>query len=468
MALASPMVLGGKGRASVSGPARTFHWHGASDQGLCGMDFEGLIGANDGGVVQIRRDLHRHPELAFLEYRTASKAAALLDRLGWQVKVGPEVMDASAMLNPPSEAEVEAAKAQALAEGAPALWMDRMPGGQTGVVAELSRGDGPVVAFRFDMDALPVQETQGDSHAPNREGYRSTHPGVMHACGHDGHTAMGLALAARLAHPTSRWQGRIKLIFQPAEEGGRGAVPMVAAGVMDDVDHLFCGHLGCLLPSGQVAPFATGFLFSSKIDASFTGQGAHAAMGPQEGRNALLAGASATLGLHGITRYAEATTFVNVGVMRAGSGRNVIAEHCQMQLEVRGSTEESLHFMRKRAREVLEGAAAMQGVSFTMSDMGGTIGFAHSEAAAATVAEVAARTEGVTQVVPGWPIGGGDDATYLIKRVQERGGNATYFMLGSDLAGIHHAADFDFDEASLRQGVDLLAGIADTLLAPAQ
>ena len=431
------------------------------------MDFEQLIGANDSGVVQIRRDLHRHPELAFLEYRTASKAAAFLDRLGWKVKAGPEVMDASVMVNPPSEAEVKAAQTQALAEGAPAEWVARMPGGQTGIVAELSRGEGPVVAFRFDMDALPVEETGADSHQPNREGYRSTHPGVMHACGHDGHTAMGLALAARLAHPSARWQGRVKLIFQPAEEGGRGAKPMVAAGVVDDADYLFVGHLGCLLPSGQVAPVATDFLYSSKIDATFTGQGAHAAMGPQEGRNALLAGAAAALGLHGITRYADATTFVNVGVMRAGSGRNVVAEQCNLMLEVRGSTEEALDFMRRRARELLEGAAAMQGVSLTMEDMGGTIGFTPSEAAAATVAEVASGTEGVAKVVPSWSIGGGDDATYLIKRVQELGGNATYFMLGSDLAGIHHAADFDFDEASLRQGVDLLAGIADKLLAPA-
>lgn len=431
------------------------------------MDFEALIGANDGGVVQIRRDLHRHPELAFLEYRTAAKAAGLLAGLGWQVKAGPEVMDASAMLNPPDAETVRTAQAQALAEGAPAEWIARMPGGQTAVVAELSRGEGPTIAFRFDMDALPVAETEASTHRPNQGGYRSTHPGVMHACGHDGHTAIGLALAARLAQPATRWRGRIKLIFQPAEEGGRGAQPLVAAGVLDDVDHLFVGHLGCLLPSGQVAPVATDFLYSSKIDATFTGQGAHAAMGPQEGRNALLAGAAAALGLHGITRYAEAVTFVNVGVMRAGSGRNVVADRCHLMLEVRGSTEEALAFMRRRAREVLDGAAAMQGVSVTVEDMGGTIGFAPSEAAAATVAEIAAGVEGITQVVPSWPIGGGDDATYLIKRVQDRGGSATYFMLGSDLAGIHHAADFDFDEASLRQGVDLLAGIADKLLAPA-
>ncbi|MFT8244583.1 amidohydrolase [Roseomonas sp. BN140053] len=431
------------------------------------MDFSEAIAANDGGVVRMRRDLHAHPELGFLEYRTASKAAALLHRLGWQVKVGPEVMVAAEMLDPPSPEVVRAAQEQAIAEGAPAEWVARMPGGQTGVVAELRRGEGPVLAFRFDMDALPVAETEAPSHEPNGGGYRSRHPGVMHACGHDGHTAIGLALAARLAQGASGWQGTIRLIFQPAEEGGRGARPMVAAGVVDDVDHFFVGHLGCLLPSGQVAPVASDFLFSAKLDASFTGQAAHAAMGPQEGRNALLAGATAALGLHGITRHAGAPTFVNVGRMVAGTGRNVVADHCQLLLELRGGTREALEHMERRAREVLAGAAAMHGVTVEVRSMGGTIGFSPSPEAAGIVAEVAAGTEGISGVTPSWPIGGGDDATFLIERVQERGGKATYFLLGSDLAGIHHASDFDIDEAALHQGVALFAGIADRILRPA-
>jgi aminobenzoyl-glutamate utilization protein A len=428
------------------------------------MDFSTLLGANDGGVVRIRRDLHQHPELGFLEYRTAAKAADLLDRLGWGVKVGPEVMVAAEMLNPPSAAMVAAAQASAIANGAPPEWVARMPGGQTGVVAELTRGGGPVVAFRFDMDALPVIETASADHAPNQGGFQSRNPGVMHACGHDGHTAIGLALAARLAHPAATWKGTLRLIFQPAEEGGRGAKPMVAAGVVDDVDHFFVGHLGCLLPSGQVAPVATDFMFSNKFDASFTGQAAHAAMGPQEGRNALLAGATAALGLHAITRHAGAPTFVNVGRMVAGNGRNVVADHCHLMLEVRGGDRDALDYMDRRAREVLAGAAAMQGVTLSLEPMGGSIGFTPSADAAAIVAEVAGGIDGVTQVVSGWPIGGGDDATILIERVQQRGGSATYFILGSDLAGIHHAADFDFDEAALHQGIELFAGIADRLL----
>ena len=428
------------------------------------LDFAAATGANDGGVVRIRRDLHRFPEMGFLEYRTAAKAAAALERLGWSVKAGPEVMVESEMPGRPSPTETAAAREAALAAGAPLDWVARMPGGQTGVVAEMRRGEGPVLAFRFDMDALPVRETEAPEHAPNREGFRSTRPGVMHACGHDGHTAIGLALAARLAAPTARWQGTIRLIFQPAEEGGRGARPMVAAGAVDGVDHFFAGHLGCLLPSGTVAPVATGFLYSNKLDAFLEGRAAHAAMGPQEGRNALLAGAMAALNLHAISRHAEAPTLVNVGKMVAGSGRNVIADSCHLVLEVRGGSQEALDYMDQRAREVLAGAAAMQDVALRIKEMGGSIGATPSPEAAAIVAEVARTVPGITRIEPEWPIGGGDDATLMLRQVQEQGGSATYFLLGADLKGIHHAVDFDFDEAALPQGVDLFAGIAERVL----
>ena len=222
------------------------------------------FGANDASVVAMRRDLHAHPELGFLEYRTASLAAERLARLGYAVTAGPEVMRAAAMAGGPTPAAVAAAQRDALAAGASPEWVARMPAGQTGVVAELTRGAGPVLAFRFDMDALPVSETPAERHRPNQQGFRSARDGLMHACGHDGHTAIGLAVAERLANPAAGWHGTLRLIFQPAEEGGRGAKPMVEAGVLDDVDYFFAGHLGCKLPSGSLAAAATGFLFSRR------------------------------------------------------------------------------------------------------------------------------------------------------------------------------------------------------------
>jgi aminobenzoyl-glutamate utilization protein A len=422
------------------------------------------FGANDASVVALRRDLHGFPELGFLEYRTASLTADRLARLGYAVQAGPEVMRAEAMAGAPSAAAIAQAQRDALAAGAPAEWVARMPDGQTGVVAELRRGTGPVLAFRFDMDALPVAETAAEAHRPNRDGYRSRRDGVMHACGHDGHTAIGLAVAERLANPASGWQGTLRLIFQPAEEGGRGAKPMVEAGVLDDVDFFFAGHLGCKLPSGQLAAQATGFLYSRKIDVTFRGQAAHAAMGPQEGRNALLAAATATLGLHAISRHADEVTHVNVGRLVAGSGRNIIADTAEMWIEVRGQSDATLDYMAGRAMQVLQGAATMQGVTVETRLMGETVGAVASPAAVAIVAASGATVDGISQVVPEWSIGGGDDATFMMRRVQRRGGAAAYFILGSDIAAGHHATDFDIDEAALDQGVRLFERIAGSVL----
>jgi aminobenzoyl-glutamate utilization protein A len=421
-------------------------------------------GANDADVVAMRRDLHAHPELGFLEYRTASLVAARLARLGYDVKAGPEVMRAQSMVGTPTAAAVAQAQRDALAAGAPSDWIARMPDGQTGVVGQLVRGAGPVLAFRFDMDALPVAETLAETHAPNREAFRSRRDGLMHACGHDGHTAIGLALAERLANPASGWQGTLRLIFQPAEEGGRGAAPMVEAGIVDDVDYFFAAHLGCKLPTGQISEQATGFLFSRKLDVTFRGKAAHAAMGPQEGRNALLAAATATLGLHAIARHSDEVTHVNVGRLVAGTGRNIIADTAEMLIEVRGESDASLDYMAARAMQVLHGAALTQGVTVETAPMGATIGAVATPAAAAIVAEVGGAVPGIAAVVPGWPIGGGDDATFMVRRVQARGGIASYFILGCDIPAGHHATNFDIDERALPIGVDLFAGIAGRVL----
>ncbi len=418
-------------------------------------------------VAFLRRDLHSHPETGFLEYRTASLAATRLQELGYTVKVGPEVMTARDMMGIPSQSAIEEAQKRALAAGASPDWIARMPNGQTGVVAELKRGEGPVLAFRFDIDALPLPEVTAITHVPAREGFSSQYDRTMHACGHDGHTAIGLTIARRLADPALAWHGTIKLIFQPAEEGGRGAYSMVTAGILDDVDYLFIGHLGCLLPTGQVACAATGFLFSKKMNITFTGVAAHAAMGPQDGRNALLAGATAALGLHGLTRHASETTHVNVGRMTSGTARNIIADHCLLEAEVRGSSEEAIEYMERRAREVIAGAAAMQDVTYDIALMGAGIGIESSTEAAMIVRQVAASVPGINEVVPGWPIGGGDDAAYMMRRVQQLGRKAGYFIIGSDTTNVHHANDFDFDETSLSHGVQIFAGIAEKILARA-
>ncbi|WP_242010827.1 amidohydrolase [Acetobacter musti] len=411
-------------------------------------------------VIGMRRALHRFPERGFLEYRTASCVAERLAELGYTLRVGPEVMRTEAMLAPPSTAEVMAAQKAALAAGALPKWIERMPGGQTAVVAEMRRGTGPVIALRFDMDALPVGEITGPDHFPARNGFASACPGTMHACGHDGHTAIGLAVAAALALPASSWKGTLRLIFQPAEEGGRGALPLVEAGVVDDVDLFFTGHLGCLLPSGQIALAACGFLWAVKQDVIFRGTPAHAAMAPQKGRNALLAAASATMALYAMPRDGNGVTHVNVGTLRAGTARNVVPSTAVMEIEYRGETEEILETLARKAGNILRGAAQMQDVEVETILRGRTIGAVSDPEIRQRVAE-AARKAGVETVIDEWPIGGGDDATYLMRRVQERGGHAGYCLIGADLAGGHHADNFDFDENALPVAVKLFTALAE-------
>ncbi|MBQ7516480.1 MAG: M20/M25/M40 family metallo-hydrolase, partial [Schwartzia sp.] len=168
-------------------------------------------------LVARRRDLHRHPEPGWTEFRTAALAAAELERLGYEVKTGEDAVARGSMMGLPPENVLREAQARAIREGAPETWVNRMTGGLTGVVATM-RFDrpGPVVGLRFDMDANDVSETTDADHVPNQQGFASLHPGAMHACGHDGHTTVGLAVAEILAGLRDRLAGTVKLVFQPA------------------------------------------------------------------------------------------------------------------------------------------------------------------------------------------------------------------------------------------------------------
>ena len=182
----------------------------------------------------------------------------------------------------PPASEIAAARAEALRDGADPVWVARFGDGLTGVVGTYDTGrPGPTVAFRVDLDALPVHESTESTHLPAREHFTSTRPGRMHACGHDGHAAIGLGLARVLPALLKNGRGKIKLIFQPAEEGCRGAKSMVAAGVLSDVDYYFATHLGIsLTETGAVACGTDHILATTKLDATFHGVAAHAGVDP--------------------------------------------------------------------------------------------------------------------------------------------------------------------------------------------
>lgn len=420
-------------------------------------------------TIERRRDFHRYAEAAWTEFRTAAKVAGVLTELGYEVKVGDEVMAAASMMGVPGPAELERHAERAVAQGADPAWVARMKGGKTGVVATLRFAKpGPTVALRFDMDANDAVEAEEAGHRPYAEGFSSVNKGAMHACGHDGHTAAGLAVAEVLAALKDELAGTLKLIFQPAEEGVRGAKAMMDKGVVDDVDVIVGMHLGInLRKTGQMACNTVGFLATTKLDATFTGVPAHAGAAPETGRNALLAAATAAVNLHAISRHSEGASRVNVGVLQAGTGRNVIPANAVLKLETRGTTSAINEYVYTEAVRIVEGAAAMYGVQLALAEMGGAAGCESDPALVARVREVAERSGLFAEILPCGNIGGSEDCTYLMERVQQRGGLAAYVMVGTALAAGHHDFRFDIDEEALPLAAGLMACLAaDTLTRP--
>lgn len=416
----------------------------------------------DKQLILWRRDFHQHAESGFLEMRTASIVAAYLTQLGYPLKVASEVMKEDARMGVPSKEVLNTHYKWAQENGANLDWLPKFAGGMTGIVATLETGKpGPTTAFRVDMDALDIQEDLSEEHIPFKDGYASVNANMMHACGHDGHTAIGLGLATLIMENKESLVGTIKLIFQPAEEGTRGAKSMVEAGVVDDVDYFIATHLGTGIPSGSFVAGKAGYLATTKMDVTFKGFASHAGGKPEVGRNALAAAAAAVLGIYGIPRHSAGASRINVGVLQAGSGRNIIASSAFLKIETRGETTEINEFIQGQALSVLEGAAKMYQVEVNVDVVGGALNSVPSEELVERVATCAKSIPAFTEVID-WSRGaaGSEDATYFMNRVMELGGQATYCVVGSDIAAGHHNERFDIDESSLRIGVDALYHVA--------
>lgn len=431
------------------------------------MNYRTFAESERENLITLRRDFHRHPEPGWLEYRTAAKVADILEELGYELAVGEEVLTLDSRMGLPSKEDTEKAMKRALKEGANPKWVDKMAYGKTAIVATLRFAEpGPVVAFRADMDSNDVQETEDENHIPVKENFASCHPNAMHACGHDAHSAMLLTLAKYLMKEKEHFKGTVKLIFQPAEEGVRGAKAMRDAGVVDDVDYLFGMHVGLSADeSHSLACQVNGFLATSKLDAVFKGVSAHAGASPEQGKNALLAACTATLNLQAISRTSEGASRINVGVLNGGTGRNVLPDIATLKLETRGETTAIDAMMKERAIRILEGAAAMQDVEVTITEAGGASGTKNSQDLAELVREVAEETGVFEKIIPSVNLGGSEDCSYFMERVIANGGKAVYMCLGMKLVAPHHNSKFDVDEDVLPNGVAILGALATRLLA---
>jgi aminobenzoyl-glutamate utilization protein A len=405
-----------------------------------------------------RRDFHMYPETGFLEMRTASIVASTLDKLGFDLQLGKDIMAIEHCMGKPGELETNEHLTWAKNHGAAEKYLHHFEEGFTGIAATYDTGNkGPTIAFRFDMDALDINEAGDENHFPVKEGFQSKIPNKMHACGHDAHTAIGLGLATMIAENKNQLHGKIKLIFQPAEEGARGAKSMVKANVVKDVDYFIASHLGLGVPHHHFAAANNGFLATSKLDITFDGLASHAGGKPEEGHNSLLAASTAALNIYAISRHSDGASRINVGEMHAGTGRNIIPHQAKLKVETRGQTSAINEYLRNQVQAIIEGAATMYQNDYKIE----VVGEARSSSCSQALAEVlnyCAKEHPVIEnsELESSVIAGSEDATFFMEEVQKNGGFATYCIFGTELAAGHHNEKFDIDEETLLPAVEIL------------
>lgn len=409
-------------------------------------------------AVEWRRDFHKYAELGWREFRTTSKIVDILRENNVPVYYGRQVVNPEYAWSYP-EQEIASEMERAIRQGADKSIVEGMKR-YTGAAAIIDSGKaGPVVALRFDIDALGVREASECGHAPYDNGYASVNPGVMHACGHDGHTAMGLVLALVLNEIKDQLTGKIKIIFQPGEEGALGGQAVSESGILDDVDIFISGHLGMGIPTNSLAVFSQGYLASTKFDLTFEGTSAHAGAFPQTGRNAILAASSAILAMYSFCQDARGATRVNVGKISGGTGRNVVADRVDIQMETRGTTDEIEERLHKACLDSANGAAQMYGCTVKAETKGYASYVICDESLAPYISAAAERVEDIKTVIPSVQSSASEDVGYLMRKVREHGGMAAFMGLGADITAPHHNEKFDFDEKAILIGAKVYTEI---------
>lgn len=413
-------------------------------------------------LIHWRREFHRFPEIGWAEFWTTSRIADYLEEMGFEILMGKQIINED-FVRGRQLAVVEKGLANAKAYGAKDKWLEKMDG-YTGCVAIFDSGKpGKTIALRFDIDCVNVTESKDPNHIPNKLGFNSINEGFMHACGHDTHITIGLGTALWIAQNKDKLTGKVKIIFQPAEEGVRGAAAIAASGIVDDADYFAGSHISFCANSGTVISDLQNFLSTTKIDIRYKGKPAHAGAAPQLGRNALLAAAHAVTQLHGISRHGEGMTRINVGVLKAGEGRNVIPTQATIQLEVRGENKAINQYMVDQVMQMAKGIAVSFDVEYETEIMGEAVDMINDPELVQLIEDIAGAQPQIKQVQPTYAFNASEDATILGRRVQDHGGKAIYFILGADRTAGHHEAEFDIDENQLLTGVNIYTQLLQRL-----
>jgi amidohydrolase len=371
-------------------------------------------------MVERRRYLHRHPELSFNEKKTSAYVAEILKGLGVEITEGI---------------------------------------GDFGLIGRLRGGlPGKIVALRADMDALPIQDEKQCE-------YASQVPGVMHACGHDGHTSTLLAVAEYCSRHRQELRGEIRFIFQPAEEiCPGGAIGMIEAGALDGIDVIYGVHLWSLIPIGTAAS-AAGPLMASVDDfyIDIQGRGGHGGM-PHKAVDSVVAGSALVMQLQSIvSRYVDPLkpAVVTIGSSQGGTAQNVIADRCRLSGTARCFDEETREVIHKRILALLEGIEQSYGVETSINYITGYPSLVNDE-------EEFERWSRAVQKVPGLkgeatvPIMPAEDFAYYLQQVP---GCFVLVGAGNEEKGIiypHHHPKFDIDEEAMLHAAALLISLAET------
>lgn len=376
-------------------------------------------------LSEVRRDLHRHPELAYNETRTSDKIADILSGLGLAVTRFDDL---------------------------------------TGVVGLLKCGsEGPCLAFRADIDALAMDEL-------NDHDFKSVHPGRMHACGHDAHTTIMLGVAKCMVETglAGRLAGKIKFLFQPAEEGGAGARAMIERGVLENprVDRVLAGHMLPELEAGTVGIFesmshASADMFSLTV----TGKGAHGGR-PHQGSDPIVAASHLVVGLQSIVgRNVDPldAAVISVGSFVSGKAHNVIPEQAQLGGTIRALTPEVRELLHNRIGQVCAGVEAAFNVNIDLNIEHGYPPCINDPAVCSFMAETGREILGDNKVQIMPPSTGGEDFAFF---AQER--EAAIIRVGCGKPGVDnpplHSPYFDIDDKALETGVKVFCHAAERYL----
>jgi amidohydrolase len=376
-------------------------------------------------IVALRRDLHQNPELFFQETRTAARVAAFLEGSGLAVRTGI---------------------------------------GGTGVVADSVVADsgvgGRTVLLRVDMDGLPIQEL-------NETPYVSRVPGLMHACGHDGHTAIGAGVARLLAN--RRLPGRVRMLFQPAEEGEGGAQAVVAEGVMEGVDFAFGIHLWNELPVGTLG-VKPGPLMAAvdRLQIVVHGRGGHGGK-PHRSADPVVAAAHVVAALQSVVAREVSplqSAVVTIGAIHGGKAFNVIPDEVTLIGTIRTFDEGLRRSMPERITRLASGVAGGLQCRAEVQVNHGNPAVVNDPTATEIARRAAARVVGESQVVTPEPTMGGEDMAIYFERAP-----GCFVFVGSanksrGLDQPHHSPRFDFDEDALAIGCEFLLQVAEEALEP--